>query len=64
MGSPTNQQVKKGVLKWTYDMDSIFIGAMLEQQVSGNQVADTHLCLRQRHDSLLQVEVWNSIDEG
>ncbi|KAG6538249.1 hypothetical protein ZIOFF_003362 [Zingiber officinale] len=35
------EQVKRDVIKWTEEMDRIFIDAMLEQQVNGNRIGDT-----------------------
>ncbi|KAG6503365.1 hypothetical protein ZIOFF_035677 [Zingiber officinale] len=40
MGTPI-EQVKRDVLKWTEEMDRIFIDAILEQQVNGNRIGDT-----------------------
>ncbi|KAG6486802.1 hypothetical protein ZIOFF_055382 [Zingiber officinale] len=39
--SSTVEQVKKDMIKWTDEMDKIFIDVMLDQQVNGNRVGST-----------------------
>ncbi|KAG6495262.1 hypothetical protein ZIOFF_043056 [Zingiber officinale] len=35
------EQVKRDVIKWTEEMDRIFIDAMLEQQINSNRIGGT-----------------------
>ncbi|KAG6527993.1 hypothetical protein ZIOFF_010130 [Zingiber officinale] len=39
--SSTVEQVKKDMIKWTDEMDKIFIDVMLDRQVNGNRVGST-----------------------